>query len=63
MSNKIIRLPEVKEQTGLSRSTIYLQMSQGKFPRSLSLGARAVGWLQADIDQWLDKLKEAQADE
>lgn len=55
MSNKIIRLPAVKEKTGLSRSSIYLRMSNGEFPQSISLGSRAIGWLDADIEQWLDK--------
>lgn len=55
MSNTIIRLPEVVRRTGLSRSTIYLRMSKGEFPRSISLGERAVGWLEADIEQWLDE--------
>ena len=54
MFNKIIRLPEVKTRTGLSTSTIYLHMTKGIFPKAISLGERAVGWLEADIDQWLD---------
>ena len=54
MSKRIIRLPEVKEKTGLSRSTIYLRMSQGRFPKSISLGERAIGWVEQDINQWLD---------
>ena len=54
MSNKIIRLPEVKSKAGLSRSTIYLRMFKGIFSQTISLGERAVGWLEADIDQWLD---------
>ena len=55
MFNKIIRLPEVKSRTGLSRSSIYLRISKGDFPASISLGDRAVGWLEADVDQWLDE--------
>ncbi len=55
MSKKFIRLPEVKVQTGLSRSSIYLRISRGQFPRSISLGGRAVAWLDADIEQWLDE--------
>ena len=54
MSNKIIRLPAVKDQTGLSRSSIYLRMSKGEFPQSISLGDRAIGWLEEDINQWLE---------
>lgn len=55
MSNKIIRLPEVIQETGLSRSTIYLRMSKGDFPKSISLGDRAVGWLQEEVNQWLEQ--------
>lgn len=56
MYQKIIRLPAVKEITGLSRSSIYLRMSNGEFPKSISLGGgRAIGWLEADIEQWLDE--------
>jgi prophage regulatory protein len=55
MSNKIIRLPEVKNKTGLSRSSIYLRMSKREFPQSISLGSRAVGWLEEDIEQWLEQ--------
>ena len=54
MSKKIIRLPEVKNTTGLSRSTIYLYMSKGIFPASISLGSRAVGWLKNDVDQYIE---------
>lgn len=52
MSNKIIRLPEVINRTGLSRSSIYLPMSKGVFPNSISQGDRAVGWVKSDIEQW-----------
>ncbi|ELA9338009.1 helix-turn-helix transcriptional regulator [Vibrio parahaemolyticus] len=55
MSNKIIQLPEVIKETGLSRSTIYLRMSKGDFPQSISLGDRAVGWLQGEVNQWLEQ--------
>ncbi len=55
MSNRIIRLPAVKDQTGLSRSSIYLRMSKGEFPQSISLGDRAIGWLESDIEQWLEQ--------
>lgn len=54
MSNKINRLPAVIEKIGLSRSSIYLRMSKGEFPQSISLGDRAIGWLEADIEQWLE---------
>ncbi len=58
MSHKIARLPRVKDKTGLSRSTIYLRMSKNEFPASISLGGRAVGWIEEEIDNWLaEKIK------
>lgn len=53
MVNNILRLPAVKSRTGLSRSSIYLRISQGVFPEQISLGGRAVGWLESEIDDWL----------
>jgi prophage regulatory protein len=44
MTHTILRLPAVKANTGLSRSTIYLRIAQGVFTHPVSLGARAVGW-------------------
>ena len=59
MVTNILRLPAVKTRTGLSRSTIYLRVSQGTFPKSVSLGARAVGWVEAEIQEWLQRQIEA----
>lgn len=53
MSTVILRLPAVKARTGLSRSTIYLRISEGKFPKPISLGSRAVGWVEAEVNDWL----------
>ena len=59
MSHKILRLPTVKALTGLSRSTIYLRISKDEFPAPISLGGRAVGWLENDVDAWLAEKVEA----
>ena len=53
MATIILRLPTVKARTGLSRSTIYLRISEYKFPKPVSLGGRAVGWIEAEVDDWL----------
>jgi prophage regulatory protein len=53
MADSILRLPAVKSRTGLSRSTIYLHVSQGRFPRPVRLGERAVGWPENEIQSWL----------
>ena len=50
---KILRRRQVEERTGLSRSTIYLRIQVGTFPKPVNLGARAVGWLENEIDAWL----------
>ncbi|GHT94712.1 hypothetical protein AGMMS49545_16450 [Betaproteobacteria bacterium] len=49
----ILRRKQVQARTGLSRSTIYLKTSEGEFPKPISLGARAVGWIESEIDAWL----------
>lgn len=53
MSHIVLRLPQVINKTGLSRSSIYLRISKGEFPQSVSLGDRAVGWLENEIDEWI----------
>ena len=49
----ILRRKQVEERTGLSRSTIYLRIQEGSFPKPISLGERAVGWLENEIEAWL----------
>jgi prophage regulatory protein len=54
MSYRIIRLPEVKRRTALGRSTIYLRVATDPaFPRPISLGGRSVGWIETELDAWL----------
>jgi len=53
-NKKIIRIKATKDLTGLSRSTIYAMQKEGMFPHSISLGLRAVGWLESDIEAWID---------
>lgn len=50
---RFLRLSEVIERTGLSRSAIYLSISQGNFPANINLGARSVAWLESEIDTWM----------
>ena len=50
---RILRFPEVVARTGLSRSTIYRLRRAGRFPQPVVLGARAVGWLESVIDEWI----------
>jgi len=52
-NEKIIRLRPVLSRTGLSRSMAYDLMAKDLFPKPISLGARAVGWLESEIDTWI----------
>ncbi|WP_342650477.1 AlpA family transcriptional regulator [Pseudomonas sp. REB1044] len=52
---RILRLPEVELRTGFKRAHIYNLMSQGRFPKSVSLGARAVGWDSVAIEMWVEE--------
>jgi prophage regulatory protein len=49
MLQTIHRLPAVKSESGLSRSTIYLRITQGLWTKPVSLGARAVGWPSSEV--------------
>ncbi len=49
----ILRLPDVKTRTGLSRSTIYLRVAMGSFPRPVHLGDRAIGWVESEVTSWI----------
>ncbi len=53
MIHSILRLPLVKSRTGLSRSSIYLGIAQGTFPKQISLGKRTVGWVESEIEAWV----------
>lgn len=55
MAITVLRLPAVKARTGLSRSTIYGRVSLGTFPRPISLGGRAIGWVSSEIEDWLQR--------
>jgi prophage regulatory protein len=49
----VLRLSSVKERTGLSRSTLYLRIATGTFPKPIGLGGRTVGWLESEVADWI----------
>jgi len=58
----ILRRKQVEARTGLSRSTIYAKMRRNPkrpadhdptFPKPVSVGAKAVGWIEAEVDAWI----------
>lgn len=52
---RILRLPAVRQRTGLSRSSIYLRIARGDFPAPIKLGVRASGWIEDEVDDWVAK--------
>ncbi|HUN85745.1 MAG TPA: AlpA family transcriptional regulator [Terracidiphilus sp.] len=52
-SINILRLPQVKIRTGRCRASIYAMVAAGQFPPPIGIGGRSVGWIEAEIDEWL----------
>ncbi|ENQ8616746.1 AlpA family transcriptional regulator [Vibrio fluvialis] len=52
---RFLKLKEVMEKTALSRSAIYRKMNDGEFPQSVSLGDRAVAWVESEVDEWMEE--------
>ncbi|ELA9294494.1 MULTISPECIES: AlpA family transcriptional regulator [Vibrio harveyi group] len=52
---RLIRLKEVMHICGLGRSSIYKFMEEGRFPKSVSLGDRAVAWVESEVEEWIEK--------
>lgn len=55
---RLIRLPEVLNKTGLSRSRLYADES---FPKRVRLGTRGVAWVEAEVDEWIQDRIESRA--
>jgi len=53
MNQKLLRLPQVKTITGLSKSTIYARIGDGTFPKQIPLGPRLVVWVESDVQNWI----------
>ena len=59
MSTQILRMRDVIKRIGLSRSTIYKLMENNDFPKPMKLGSQAIGWRDADIEEWIQKRPQA----
>ena len=51
--DRLLRLPDVRERTGLSTPTIYRRQADGTFPKSVQIGANAVAWYESDINEFV----------
>jgi len=53
---RILRMKQLVDRTGLARSTVYLKISQGEFPKPVQLGSPfCVGWLEHEVTAWIAK--------
>ena len=61
MTKRILRLPAVEEKIGYKHAHIYNMMKRGEFPRPIQLSpnGHSVGWLESEIDEWIDRRIEA----
>lgn len=50
---RILRRAEVEQKTGFKRTHLYNLMREGKFPKALRIGLRAVGWDSLEVEQWI----------
>jgi len=53
VNRRILRRPEVEARCGFKRAHLYKLIGEGKFPRPLRIGIRAVGWDSIEIEQWI----------
>ena len=60
---RLLRLRDVKQKTGLGSSTIYRRIADGSFPAPRSLGPNTVRWLQSEIDAWIKSLPSSRCEE
>ncbi len=59
--DRLLRLPETEQATGLKKSTIYLLMKRGEFPRCVQVTARCVAWPESRVLQWVqDRISQAE---
>ena len=52
---KVLRIRQVCEKVGLGRTSVYERESAGLFPKRIQLGENAVGWLEHEVDQWIEE--------
>lgn len=59
-TRRILRIWDVQQLTGFSRSGIYKLVSEGRFPRPKKLSIRASGWDSNEVEQWLNSRLDAE---
>ncbi|EJA5009149.1 helix-turn-helix transcriptional regulator [Salmonella enterica] len=55
MSNNLLRMSEIMRRTGYGKAWIYRLISQGKFPRPVKIGSRAIAFVESEVDDWINQ--------
>ena len=55
---KVIKLPELRELTTFSNSTVYRLIKEGTFPQQIKLSERSSVWSMEEIDNWFQEKKD-----
>lgn len=58
INQSLIRLPEVLKRTGFGKAWIYRLISEGRFPAPVKIGARAVAFVESEVDEWIQSIIE-----
>jgi prophage regulatory protein len=53
-TKRLLRTTEVASRTGLSRTTLWRMEREGTFPKRLRLGSNSIGWVEAEVGEWID---------
>ena len=62
MPDRLLARAEVQARCGLSRASIYRRLKAGEFPQPRMVGARAVRWLETEIDEWISSRPRSNGD-
>ena len=55
LTNRLLRLPAVTNKTGKKRSSIYLMIANGEFPKPIKIGKRSSAWVEREVDEWIQQ--------
>lgn len=55
MTYRLLRLPEVLDKTGFSRSWTYKLIAQGEFPKPIKTGSRSIAFIETEINEWIER--------
>lgn len=55
MAQSLIRMPEVMRRTGYGKAWIYRLVSEGRFPLPIKIGARAIAFVEGEVDEWINQ--------